>query len=273
MSRTWVKLWVHEWLDGTTRFAMSGARRAFWVDLLAMAGRSRCPGIVCAGVDGDRFVGYPLSTFAALDAGAEINILATFELFERTGKIKAEITSENPTKLYKISIINWNKYQSEYCRQKGYRKSYKPSWPKVTRKGTTDDGQKLPVDTETEVDLKHSCANPAGSHESAGPSNTPSDLKETVERVWNYYLEKLSKNPKLLTLTDQRTKKGMARLRECLAKSGGDLVKAEELMKIAVDTLAASDFHRGDNDHKKAYDSWEKHLFPSQEKLEWWFEQ
>jgi hypothetical protein len=277
MSRTWVKLWVNEWLDGTTRFEMSGAQRAFWIDLLAMAGRSRFPGIVCAGQNGDRFVGYPLTTFAALDAGQEINILATFELFERTGKIVVELTSESPTKLYKVSILNWNKYQSEYVRQRGYRRSYDPSQkkvtPKVTTNVTTELTKKLPVETETEEELKHSCANPAGSHDSAGPSNPLSALKETVQRVWNYYLERLSKNPKLLTLTDQRMKKGLARLRECLAKSGGDLAKAEELMKIAVDALAASNWHRGDNDRKKAYDSWEKHLFVSQEKLEWWLEQ
>ena len=52
-KRTWVKLWVSEWLDGTTRFQMSGAERAFWIDLLAMAGRSRHPEVVCAGKDGD----------------------------------------------------------------------------------------------------------------------------------------------------------------------------------------------------------------------------
>lgn len=52
-----IKLWVNEWLDGTTRFQMSGAQRAFWIDLLAMAGRSRFPGIICAGMDGELYVG------------------------------------------------------------------------------------------------------------------------------------------------------------------------------------------------------------------------
>jgi hypothetical protein len=40
-KRSWVKLWTNEWLDGTTRYQMSDAQRALWVDLLAMAGRSR----------------------------------------------------------------------------------------------------------------------------------------------------------------------------------------------------------------------------------------
>jgi hypothetical protein len=52
-KRKWVKLWTNEWLDGTTRYQMSGAQRALWIDLLALAGRSRFPGVVCAGRDGD----------------------------------------------------------------------------------------------------------------------------------------------------------------------------------------------------------------------------
>ena len=102
-----MKLWVNEWLDGTTRFQMSGAQRAFWIDLLALAGRSRYPGIVCAGMDGDRYVGYPLKTFAALDAGAEIDLVATFDLFARTGKVIVEVTTEAPVKLYMVRICNW----------------------------------------------------------------------------------------------------------------------------------------------------------------------
>jgi len=290
MIRNWVKLWVHEWLEGTTRFQMSGAQRAFWIDLLAMAGRSRCPGIICAGQDGERFVGYPLTVFSALDAASEIDALATFGLFERTGKIKVEVTTEIPTKLYKVTILNWGKYQSEYSRQKRYRKGYKGGYgqqsktgkPQVTTKVTTENTSELHAklqptlhrEGEGEGEVKEqSCANPSGSHGSDRPSITPSDLKESVHRVWDYYIEKLGKNPRVLTLTDHRIKKGMARLRECIAKGEGDPAKGEELMKIAVDALAASDWHRGDNDRKKAYDSWERHLFPSQEKLEWWLEQ
>jgi hypothetical protein len=65
----------------------------------------------------------------------------------------------------------------------------------------------------------------------------------------------------------------MARLRECLAKTGGDLAKAEGLMRLAIDRLAASEFHRGKNDQHKRYDSWEKNLFESKEQLERWLAQ
>ena len=44
-------------------------------------------------------------------------------------------------------------------------------------------------------------------------------------------------------------------------------------MQMAIDALAASDFHRGGNESKKKYDSWEKNVFPSQDKLERWLEE
>lgn len=139
--RSWVKLWVNEWLDGTTRFEMSDAQRAFWTDLLALAGRSRFPGIICAGAVGNRLVGYPLNRFQSL-MSEPIDIEATFALFERSGKIKVETTQEGTLTLYKVELLNWNKYQSEYQRQKKYRgtgdvpsdsHSYTRGTKKVTR--------------------------------------------------------------------------------------------------------------------------------------------
>jgi hypothetical protein len=118
--RSWVKLWVNEWLDGTTRFEMSDAQRAFWIDLLALAGRSRFPGRICAGeVDGS-YIGYPLNKFQSLMA-EPIDVPQTLHLFEKTGKIKLTVTSESPIKLVMIELVNWDRYQSEYQRQKKYR--------------------------------------------------------------------------------------------------------------------------------------------------------
>ncbi len=93
-----------------------------------------------------------------------------------------------------------------------------------------------------------------------------------MKRVWDNYIEKLGKNPKLLSLTALRKEKGEARLREALQKTGDDLVKAEKLLLLCVEALASSAFHRGDNDRKTAYDSWEQHLFKSQEQFETWLE-
>jgi len=151
VARSWVKLWVNEWLDGTTRYEMSGAQRAFWVDLLALAGRSRCDGVICAGKTLDRFIGYPISRFEVLDAGREISVLGTLELFEQSGKIKIELTADAPTKLYKITILNWSRYQSEYDRQKRYRQVCGKVTAEVTRTVTLQDTARLLVEVEGEV--------------------------------------------------------------------------------------------------------------------------
>ncbi len=143
---------------------------------------------------------------------------------------------------------------------------------------------------------KH-CANTNGSHDSfpppetfdttsepLNPSNTPDALAEAVfpktseedaavRRLWVYYIQKFEKNEKLYSFTQLRKSKGQARLHECLAKTGDNLEKAEGLMRLAIDALAASAFHRGENDRKKRYDSWEKNLFSSQEQFERWLEQ
>jgi hypothetical protein len=72
---------VNEWLDGTTRFEMSDAQRAFWIDLLALAGRSRFPGRICAGEVGGSYVGYPLTKFQSLMVES-IDVQQTLDLFE-----------------------------------------------------------------------------------------------------------------------------------------------------------------------------------------------
>ena len=130
-----------------------------------------------------------------------------------------------------------------------------------------------PPRIKKEESLKNISSKPSGSDGSVPPSgNQKAEIKATIRQLWDYYIAKLGKNPKLLTLTALREQKGRSRLEECLRKTGEDLAKAEELMQIAIDALAASEFHRGGNKEKKRYDSWEKNLFPSQEKLEWWLE-
>ena len=130
-----------------------------------------------------------------------------------------------------------------------------------------------PTHRKKEESLKNISSKPSGSDKSVPTSgNGKAEVTRTTRRLWDYYLAKLGKNPKLLTLTPLRESKAKKRLAECLRKTGGDLGKAEELMQMAIDALAASDFHHGGNESKKKYDSWEKNMFPSQEKLEWWLE-
>jgi DNA-binding protein Fis len=95
-------------------------------------------------------------------------------------------------------------------------------------------------------------------------------LKASVRRLFTYYIEQTGKNPKLYTLTDNRMKKGLSRLGDCLQKTGGKLDKAEEMMGMCIDELASSDFHMGKNENNRQYVDWIDHLFKSTEKLEWW---
>ena len=96
--------------------------------------------------------------------------------------------------------------------------------------------------------------------------------KAALERLWNRYLQATDRNPKILSFSLMRQRKGLARLRECLEKTGGDLASAEALMELAIDRIAASDWHMGRDPgtRGKRYCEWEDHLFPSAEKLEKW---
>ena len=152
-QRSWVKLWVNEWLDGTTRYQMSDSQRAFWIDLLAMAGRSRFGGVVFSGRDGEKWIGYPLAKFQGL-LSEPIDVLETFELFRRTEKITIEVSGDTP-KLYVLFITNWVRYQSEYERVKAYRgkdteKVQPKSQPESRKSNTTE----VEVDVEREVETE-----------------------------------------------------------------------------------------------------------------------
>jgi hypothetical protein len=180
---------------------MTGAQRAFWLDLIAQAGRSRYPGVICSGKDGDRFVGYPLTTFAALDPGAALDILATFELFVTTGKIVLEVTAEKPVKLYKVTIINWGKYQSEYLRQKSYRQKNVQVTPEVTTKVTTGHTKRLPVEVEGEVEVELEKALRPNSSSSDGQVSKSTVRKNHspagFDEFWSLYPRKEAKQAAL----------------------------------------------------------------------------
>lgn len=99
--------------------------------------------------------------------------------------------------------------------------------------------------------------------------------REAIDRVFQHYLAVTQRKPLMYTLTDLRRRKAESRLKECLKKTGGDLERATELMVIAVDGLAKSDFHMGRDakTHGKRYCEWEDHLFGSYEQMEKWWNQ
>jgi hypothetical protein len=137
--RQWVKLWVNEWLDGTSRFELTAQQRLLWIDLLALAGRSRFPGYIYAGEAGDGSkVGYPIAYLAGVLQMDEVTLNNALKLLQ----LHAHITLDEVTPdVFVIGIINWEKYQSEYLRQKTYRK--------VTTKTTS----RLPVEGEVEGEV------------------------------------------------------------------------------------------------------------------------
>ena len=245
-----------------------------------MAGRSRQPGVICAGQSGDRLIGYPLSVFQGLDAGGELDILATFELFAACGKIRVELTQETPIKLYKIEILNWAKYQSnlaaqaerarKYRRNKTTGPSRDASHARHAPTSRSVTGVDVEGDVEGEGEKPSRASHDVNSASSRDCHSNPTDLEEAVTEIWDYYLQTLGKNPKLNSFTTKRKQKGLARLREALARTGSDMERAKALMRAAVDALAASSFHRGENPDGRVYDSWEGNLFASLEKFEWW---
>jgi len=119
--RRWVKIWVEESLSGTMRFDFAPDERGVWYDLLVLAGRCRLEGTIAAGEG----VPYPHTWIAGT-----LNI--PVDLLDRT--LKKCLTSgrieENHTGL---RIINWDKYQSEYDRQKPYRQAKKEDPDKYTK--------------------------------------------------------------------------------------------------------------------------------------------
>lgn len=149
-GRSWVKLWVGEWLDGTTRYEMTGAQRAFWIDLLTLAGRSRVPGIICANNENNGYFGYPVARYEGILGDPSVNVLETLKLFQSQGKIELVVTRQEEPTLYAVKILSWERYQSEYMRQRKTRKSA----PKVTPIVTTKNTERCAIEVEGEVEVE-----------------------------------------------------------------------------------------------------------------------
>jgi len=156
--RQWVKLWVNEWLDGTSRFELTAQQRLLWIDLLALAGRSRFPGFIYAGLAGDGSkVGYPIAYLAGVLQMDEVTLNNALRLLREHCHITLD---ESHAEQFVIGIINWEKYQSEYLRQKTYRKVTTKTTSRLPVEGEGD------VEVEVEGEVKHiKSVSPLGSEE------------------------------------------------------------------------------------------------------------
>jgi len=99
-------------------------------------------------------------------------------------------------------------------------------------------------------------------------------LSPRITDCWNYYIEKSGKNSSLYRFTESRQQKGMARMKECLAKipeSKPDRIElAVDLFKIAIDGLCFDPWCNGSDPKSsgKQYLYWTDHLCKSAEIFE-----
>ena len=195
-NRKWIKLWIWPWRDGTLRWEASYAQRSFWIDLLAFAGSSRYPGLVCAGKDGpkgEKTVGYPTAFLAPGWPESEGPLEKTIELFRDRGMIEFEKTvNSSGLELFSITICNWKRYQSDYDANKQYQKTYRDRKKKLGSSLKKVEGDKQPSQLddrkgtrfkskELRVKKSHHPKTHHASHEKARSSDD--DLKKS-------YLEK-----------------------------------------------------------------------------------
>lgn len=93
--------------------------------------------------------------------------------------------------------------------------------------------------------------------------------EDVYARIWAYYQKKLAKP--FSTFTPKRRTMAKARFTQALKMTKGDAKKAEEFMEIAVDELAASDFHNATGKYKgqNKFNDFE-YAFGSEEKFSNW---
>ncbi len=110
-KRSWIKLWVNESLRGTIRFQLTPEQRGVWYDILLFAAAVSDNGII-ADRSGKPF---PVKFLAAQLNISERLMTATLKSCVEEGRI---VNRDGV-----LVIQNWAKYQSDYLRQKPYRKA------------------------------------------------------------------------------------------------------------------------------------------------------
>lgn len=190
----WFKIYGERWFMGTTRWELTAEQRAVWVDLLARASINDPPGQVDY---------YSLGQLAQ-----QFNV--DLELLESTIKRCVE---EKKIKYFenkrKILISNWKKYQSEYQRQKPYRKGDK-SQSKVTEKRDNSCNKVTCREEEEEkkLDLEEN-------RKEDSSETSPQKFSDTDIRLTNLLIEKILENDPKSSVQRMTQKTKKAWLNEC----------------------------------------------------------
>jgi len=109
-KRRWIKLYPGECINGSIRYQLTPSERGVWYDLLSLSSLCSNTGDICDR-DGKAF---PL-TYIANRLNIRLPLLkATIEECTNEGRLTQDE--------HGLHITNWDKYQSEYDRQKPYRK-------------------------------------------------------------------------------------------------------------------------------------------------------
>jgi len=109
-KRTWIKLFCYERLHGSVAAQLEPGERSVWDELLCFAGLCGLDGLIA---DHDKRP-FPLSYIAHELHITEDLLESTLNKCKDEGRIKEDA--------HGIHITNWKAYQSEYERQKPYRK-------------------------------------------------------------------------------------------------------------------------------------------------------
>lgn len=187
--RPWVKLYCRDWLTSTVRFDLSEVDRSRFIDLLALAGDSRYPGVVCPGMDGDGGkVGYPLDWLASTMRCKVAELVKTLEKLVKSGRISVSGQHDAPV----IKIDSWKKYQSEYLRQIESLSKNKTLQSSTQNNGRTSQSSTQSLQPEVEVEVEGEVE-----VERSAEKRTPLRAREVSTpsflSVWEIYPNKLNK--------------------------------------------------------------------------------
>lgn len=123
-----------------------------WADLLALAGFSRFPGIVCSGETNGVLEPYPMDYLCSVFRCDDSNARDALKLFEQQGRIAINETGV-------IQIVNWEKYQSEYQQKRQRRRYGEParsdSGANVRTKSVKTPTEEVEVEGDLEGEKKH----------------------------------------------------------------------------------------------------------------------